>query len=91
MTRSFINFLENLDVTGVPVDSRADYAYALECCKFPASVVCDDTHQHIANLCDKLIQQLGSHFGEMSEILRHHSESQPGASGTRAQELSWLY
>lgn len=29
MTKSFINFLENLDVTVVSVDRRADYVYAL--------------------------------------------------------------
>jgi len=53
-----LHTLRNLKFTDLPSESLMDYAYALSCCQFPATVSGDGLHHTVALICDRKIKEL---------------------------------
>lgn len=58
MKHPSLQTLKELKFTGLSDERLADYAYALLCCKFPASVSSNEWHRAVALLCDQKINEL---------------------------------
>lgn len=85
-----IQFLERLDVANLPSDRLSDYAYALQCCKFPASVIDDRFHNKVALLCDKKIKEISIRIGEehhLSDLVEQYSESKSWYAMRRKRKM----
>lgn len=67
-----LHTLERLDVAGIPSECMAEYAYALNCLKFPASVVDGEWIHEVDVICDCKIAELRC---EISRRLCGHEDS----------------
>lgn len=68
-----LHTLEKLAIAGIPSGYMAEYAYALNCIKFPASVVCGEWFHKVNCICDCKIAELRC---EISRRLNHNEDSE---------------
>lgn len=68
-----LHILERFEIAGIPSECMVEYAYALNCLKFPVSVVGGEWFRMVDDICDCKIAELR---GEISRRLRLHKDSE---------------
>lgn len=68
-----LHTLEILDIVGISSECMAEYAYVMNCLKFPASVVSGEWFHKVNDICDCKIVELRC---EISRRLSHNEDSE---------------
>lgn len=95
MKHPSLHKLEKLDFAGIPSECMAGYAYALNCLKFPTSVVNGEWFHKVDVICDYKIEELQCEISrrlchnEDSEILTHAMAVLDGSAALIENHSAW--
>lgn len=67
--------IENIRWTTLSEQQKAEYAYALSCCKFPASVNPSAFQQKVIRVCDAKLKEVNGSFDNFGSAAKRKSES----------------
>jgi len=82
MQSRLLHDIENLNPAKLSADSLADHAYALDCCRFPASINGDEFHQSITRLCDRKIGEVQREY--VSRLGKDRDDELKGSDNARS-------